>query len=427
MTKNPKALALAGASALLLTAAYSVHSSSNGDDKAALRAAKRQYLQAKKEALLQTPTSAYAAPGESQYRARGGSQPGHSFANATPLGIIQDSIASAAGAAATSGSAAAQEFCSEVAGSIDPLGDIDVYSVVLRKGDLLQVAVVSEGQGAPQDPLLTVYGPQNLANPGPCGKGKIAEADDEFGLNMSTLDPCTFFQAPEEGTYFIQVEDVLGARFGTPASRTYKLSTCVGLHKETEPNDVVAEPLALIPNPSPLSAIADCVSTARKPTSGAASSSSTTTAIGCSAPPATGIVYGQIAAGIDKDCFAISLQANQVLQARVEGAQCANDLGVELDPQITVSGPGGSGAFNDDTDGTDPRVLFTAPTAGTYVLCINSHSASFNGVYGYYKLVVDTLCNNEGLGDLDGNNDCATADPLLTCKAAGGPTTSSSK
>lgn len=385
--KNLKPLALAGAAALVLTAAYSVQS--NTDDKAALKAARQEYLQAKKDALRFQALNANTADG---LRARGTSV--RNSGEVTPISLLSSAVGSPSNAApAASSGEGAVGNCADFYGTIDAVGDVDVYSVALTAGDLVQVSVVSEGAGAPQDLFLSISGAQNANNPD-CTMGSVvATADDEYGLNMSTLDPCSFFQAAEDGTYFITVSDLLGLTGGP--DQAYHGRICKATTVETEPNDMTPEPLVLL---------ADAVGSSS--TKKGKSSSSQAGGGGCHV---SGSIGGQLSSGADVDCYAVTLAEAQNLSCRLSGAECANDLGEEIDAELTVTDANAAVvAHNDDTDGSDPSVTFSSALGGIYTICVSSHNPALVGDTAFYSLTCNAACSNEA----PGSDDCNTATPV---------------
>lgn len=83
--------------------------------------------------------------------------------------------------------------------------------------------------------------------------------------------------------------------------------------------------------------------------------------------PAARVINGKLEKREDVDCYAIELEAGQSLTARV----AAYVLDSPVDPLLHVRGPEGYRmAFNHDAPGQllDPRLAFTAPATGRYVL-----------------------------------------------------------
>jgi hypothetical protein len=83
--------------------------------------------------------------------------------------------------------------------------------------------------------------------------------------------------------------------------------------------------------------------------------------------PPVKLINGKLGKSGDVDCFAMELAAGQTITAEV----AAYVLDSPVDPLLHIRGPGGYRiAFNHDAPGhlLDPRLVFTAPTAGRYVL-----------------------------------------------------------
>jgi hypothetical protein len=152
-----------------------------------------------------------------------------------------------------------QTIASTVAlsGRIDPVGDLDTFRIVLRKGDKRVFRVESGALGRPLDPVLRVLDPG----------GKILAESDDIGANSRDLERS--FTAPAEGDYRLLVRDLNGRggprfayllsvlepqpdfalnltadRFEVVAGKTTKISVAVERKNGfSEPIEVVAEGL----------------------------------------------------------------------------------------------------------------------------------------------------------------------------------------
>jgi hypothetical protein len=79
----------------------------------------------------------------------------------------------------------------------------------------------------------------------------------------------------------------------------------------------------------------------------------------------------------NSDLFALNLQSGDTITAIVDAQK--NGLSA-LDSTLRVlDGTGASVAFNDDTDGRDPRLTFQAAAAGTYYVMVSGHTLPASG------------------------------------------------
>lgn len=116
----------------------------------------------------------------------------------------------------------------EVAGQFQHLGDLDYYTFTATKGTVYQIEFVSQRFGLPTDPALLIE--QVLVD----DKGKTSVKDtkeiDDDGTNIGAAhfnstshDPVYRFQAPEDGTYRIAVQDLYRSTQASPRL-VYRLS-----------------------------------------------------------------------------------------------------------------------------------------------------------------------------------------------------------
>src|SRR5262249_10945087 len=83
----------------------------------------------------------------------------------------------------------------------------------------------------------------------------------------------------------------------------------------------------------------------------------------------TAVQMGRLAAPQDVDLYALALASGD----RVNVDVAAQSLGSGLNSALRVfNAAGDQVAFNDDMDGSDPRLTFQAAVAGTYFLGISS-------------------------------------------------------
>lgn len=109
----------------------------------------------------------------------------------------------------------------------------------------------------------------------------------------------------------------------------------------------------------------------------------------------TSLINGRLQKRGDVDVFAVELQKGQTLVAAIEAHRT---LGAPLDAVLeVVSTTGFVLARNDDDHGLDPRVIFTAPESGTYLVrtfgfpAVADQSISLAGGENFvYRLTVTT-------------------------------------
>ena len=241
----------------------------------------------------------------------------------------------------------------EVVASLDPIGDIDYYSIRLRAGDVLRVDVDGDKEGADIDPVLRAFGPLPEPIGANCG-AQLAERDDGNGLLGISLDPCVLFTAPADGLYAIEVSSFLPGVGGPDQS--YILNLTLRSRHETEPNDNPAFPNPLAPRQA-------------RPARGAVSTAG-----------------GVIDSPGDVDCYDAYLRQGEVLNVDLDAFECANFLRLPdvIDPTLTLFDPNlVAVAFDDDTEDLDSGLLFTAEETGTHVLCVEDFDASWSDNHLY--------------------------------------------
>lgn len=107
------------------------------------------------------------------------------------------------------------------------------------------------------------------------------------------------------------------------------------------------------------------------------------------------VINGQLIKSGDVDTYAVNLEAGQTLIASVDAHRT---LGSPMDPVMQLLSPRGFVIEqNDDHHGNDPRIVFTAPQAGTYYVRMfafpanPNSSISFSGAATYvYRLTLTT-------------------------------------
>lgn len=118
----------------------------------------------------------------------------------------------------------------DVAGSFFPAADVDGYRFVAKKGEVWWIEVASERLGCPTDPALLVQqklgeGDQwkdlaELADiASPMKPSSNGYAYDGPPLDAGSPDVLGKFQAPEDGTYRVLVQDLFGGTRNDPSNR----------------------------------------------------------------------------------------------------------------------------------------------------------------------------------------------------------------
>ncbi len=286
-------------------------------------------------------------------------------------------------------------------GTLPTRPDIDVFQIALKKGECLVVAGESRGLGAPTNLLVRVRDAQ--------ARELLIQMDHR------TRDPLVGFTAPADGTYFLELQEVMNNYSGINADYVYRVTvtkgpwvdytfppsvqrgaparvTAVGWNlggksgpsqvevEATVPTDAgVTYPLAVpgVPYPIPVAVGPAPHSLEKEPEDPA-----------LAVPvPVPGTVSGAFGAPGDVDRFLFSAKAKDVLELDVD----ARELTSFADPvMVVLDASGKTIATADDADGTrDPRLLWTAPADGNYTVVLRDvASGSRGGPDFFYRLTV---------------------------------------
>ena len=204
--------------------------------------------------------------------------------------------------------------------AIDPLGDVDMYSVDLTAGDTLQAQIEAQTIGSSLDSYLRIF--DSAGN-------ELASNDDANG----TVDSALTFQAASTATYYVGVSDT-GNFFYDPTVAGSGGGAGTGPYN-----------LDLLVNPgAPPGDGNDTLATAEL----------------LNFVPGTDVTKSEdIADPSDVDLYLLNLSAGDSVAAHAD----AN--GSPLDGMLRVFDAAGNElTSNDDTNGVDPAVTFTASTAG---------------------------------------------------------------
>ena len=207
----------------------------------------------------------------------------------------------------------------QATGVINPAHDADTWFVDLEAGQFFSADVDAAAAGSPLDAVLVLVAPN--------GTTVLASNDDYDGA-----DPRISYRVPVSGRYFVTIV-AFGGMVGSP-ELTYAITfgkvVCAGVGTEQEPNDAPG--------------------TAGRVTVGG---SGTGEICATDANPAG-----------DQDYWAFTAQAGTTLQLDVVAAES----GLFVDPILFLLASDGVTrlAFNDDGNGTDPRLRYPIATTGTY-------------------------------------------------------------
>lgn len=224
----------------------------------------------------------------------------------------------------------------QATGAIDPEHDADTWFVDLVAGQFLSVDVDAASAGSPLDAVLVLFAPNGTT---------VLASNDDF----DSADPRISYRVPASGRYFVTIV-AFGSLVGGPELRyaiNFGLVTCDGAGTEQEPND--------------------------------------------SPGTATPVVFGASGSGEicatdanpagDVDYWAFSAQAGTTLELDVDAAE----FGVLVDPILFLFASDGVTrlAFNDDGNGSDPRLRYPIPTTGTYYAVVAADAASGSNPFPY--------------------------------------------
>ncbi|HEY2250142.1 MAG TPA: PPC domain-containing protein, partial [Planctomycetaceae bacterium] len=261
-------------------------------------------------------------------------------------------------------------------------GDVDCFQVTLRRGDRLaaEVEAVRLG-GALLDTVLTVYGPDG---------NRLVSVDD---TSLFRQDPFVTLVVPEDGRYVVQVRETnydgdehsryalhlglfprpafvypaggqvnqaLTVRFGGDAAGDFDQEVRLpeapdgrfGLYAMRH------ELAAPTPNPFRVSAFGNFLES---------EPNDSPTKAGSAVAELPVAFNGILDRAGDVDCFRFAASAGASYQFEA----FASRLGSPMDSLISIVDATGKVVVSNDDDGThDSRLIFAAPQAGEYVLCV---------------------------------------------------------
>jgi len=269
-------------------------------------------------------------------------------------------------------------------GRLDKSGDVDSYAVKLEAGKWLVAAVDGYGLGSPIDPFL-----------------HLLDADGHrlaFANDTANFDPLLAWKVAKSGTYILQIAAFVhppaaDIRFAGSASSVYRLTITEGpyvghtfpsgarrvqktvvqligwnLPAETAELDLTAEttadhfdyraPGAGKPVQLPLGG--DPEVTEKEPNNKPAEAQKVT-------PPC--VVNGRIQPAGDVDRFSFAAKKDERFEFRVRSIE----LGFLLDTVLAVEDSTGSRLARNEMRGesiTDPKLSWTAPSDGTFIVSV---------------------------------------------------------
>ncbi len=237
-----------------------------------------------------------------------------------------------------------------ISGKLDKAGDVDSFAVTLKKGEPFTAWLEAYVIGSAFDGLLRI----------------VDEKGTELAFNHDghTLDPVLAWTAPRDGTFVVQT---MG--FVYPARAEVSLTGGEGcnyrLHFSNEPRHPSAQP----------GDIAE-----QEPNDGADKAQSITT---------PGTVAGRIERRGDEDRFTFTATKQHLYEI----ALTAGRDGSALDAWLKVEAKDGKQLARDDDSGgsRDPKLTWTAPADGPYVVALGDITHRGGPDYGYRLTVAEAV------------------------------------
>jgi hypothetical protein len=280
-------------------------------------------------------------------------------------------------------------------GRIFPREDVDLWSFPARKGQTICAEVNAARLGSPLDARLEVLDPHGRS---------VVENDDTFGA-----DPFVRFTAAEDGNYQIKIHDV---NFRGGQAYVYRLTLTAGPHVER------AYPLGgrrgtatkftltgqgLPPGPVEIALPADAPAdyAHRLAADGkltnpfrldlddlpeVAEREPNDDPTHARTVPFPAVANGRIDRPGDVDTWAVLLRKGEACAFELRAAR----LGSPLQGVLVVADAAGKELARAEGDGgADPRLAFTAPADGTYLLRVSDRFRSRGGPDFAYRLRID--------------------------------------
>lgn len=289
-------------------------------------------------------------------------------------------------------------------GTLPTRGDLDLFTVPMKRGECLVVAGESRALGAPTNLLVRI---RNAS-----GEELVAQMD------YRTRDPLLGFVAPVDGDYTVELQDVLNNYSNINADYVYRVTLTKGpwldaatppgaqrgqatrvrftgwnLGRKPGPGEVEAEvripadagdtyevSAGGAPNRIPL-VVGNVPETAEVESDGKAGVPAGPQPI---TPPVT--VNGSFGQRGDVDTYRFTARKGDRLRMDVDARQ----IGSFADPVLRLlNGEGKPLSTVDDAAGRDPRLNWTAPADGEYTISLRDiASGSRGGPEYFYRLTV---------------------------------------
>jgi hypothetical protein len=244
-----------------------------------------------------------------------------------------------------------------ISGRLDKGGDVDSFGVTLKKGDTLTAWVEAYVLASTFDGMLRI----------------LDENGNELAFNHDgrTLDPYLTWAAPRDGTFVVQL---MG--FAYPATASVSLTGGEGcvyrLHLTTAPLPLIGFPKH---DPAHGQEIAE-----QKPNDSIEKAQ--VVPVPCS-------IAGCIEKAGDEDHYAFTVEKQKTYELKVISASA----GAPLDAWLKIENKDGKQlARQDDSDNSrDPRITWTAPSAGTYYATIGDVTHHGGPSYLYHLEIAEAV------------------------------------
>ncbi|MDX1931422.1 MAG: PPC domain-containing protein [Capsulimonadales bacterium] len=259
-----------------------------------------------------------------------------------------------------------------VEGRIDGNEDVDLFRITLKKGQSIVCSAEAGSIGSALTPVLTLR--------------NARKAECAFGAALSRSDTLVSYTATEAGDYFLTLSDL---RYQGGANHFYRLTigdvpgvtgvfplggragtlvplTLSGVNLPVSASRPISVPVEIPNEPLPLpdsgnrrfavGTLPEVTENERNDTPGTATAVAVPSVV-------NGRIHLPYSTAPDVDCFRFSAMKGQVILLEV----AASRLGTPLDPVLTVlDGTGKTLVENDDANGRDSALTFTAPETGEY-------------------------------------------------------------
>jgi len=281
-----------------------------------------------------------------------------------------------------------------VAGRLEKNGDVDSFAVKVEAGKWLVASVDAYSLGSPVDAVLHLLDDQGL---------RVAFNHDR----PQSIDPLLAYKVEKSGTYILQIMGFIhptgsDVRFSGSAATIYRLTITDGpfvhhvfpagvqrgretsLHllgwnlDQQAPHGIPFNSSNVSPEIEQMLIAITCLEHAPGlndripvvigdlPEETEVEPNNTSEEAQAISPPC--LINGRIATAGDEDRFRFVAQKGQRLEFRIQSAS----LGYPLDPVLKIlDNPKPESSGNEDRDGPDPKLTWTAPANGSYIVAIS--------------------------------------------------------